>query len=237
MSLLLALYIFWFLHQTTTLHTGEDKQYRCISFDSYIKPQHIRLHLDTVRSCISFDSYIKPQLWGLSAYFWNVVYLLIPTSNHNYWENMPCYALLYIFWFLHQTTTNHPPVPAIRKLYIFWFLHQTTTYNSINKYSLCCISFDSYIKPQLAMIVPSGWRGCISFDSYIKPQLAPVGRGGGRCCISFDSYIKPQHKVYIDISENVVYLLIPTSNHNYSGIIPRIRLLYIFWFLHQTTTQ
>ena len=34
----------------------------------------------------------------------------------------------------------------------------------------------------------------------------------------------------------VVYLYIPTSNHNYRDIIKRNNLLYIFIFLHQTTT-
>ena len=33
-------------------------------------------------------------------------------------------------------------------------------------------------------------------------------------CISFDSYIKPQPSVVIEVSTEVVYLLIPTSNHN-----------------------
>ena len=33
-------------------------------------------------------------------------------------------------------------------------------------------------------------------------------------CISFDSYIKPQLPAYMPFTENVVYLLIPTSNHN-----------------------
>ena len=34
-------------------------------------------------SCISFDSYIKPQLANIMASNLPVVYLLIPTSNHN----------------------------------------------------------------------------------------------------------------------------------------------------------
>ncbi len=33
--------------------------------------------------CISFDSYIKPQLLAALAVLPYVVYLLIPTSNHN----------------------------------------------------------------------------------------------------------------------------------------------------------
>ena len=143
------LYIFWFLHQTTTptrwaLYYGscisfdsyiKPQQvwriwsfvfccisfdsyikpqllchcsffhFGCISFDSYIKPQPffcISLHL---AGCISFDSYIKPQLGTKDALFLSVVYLLIPTSNHNdLWRyNFP--LKLYIFWFLHQTTT------------------------------------------------------------------------------------------------------------------------------------
>ena len=33
-------------------------------------------------------------------------------------------------------------------------------------------------------------------------------------CISFDSYIKPQRVKNIAETRSVVYLLIPTSNHN-----------------------
>ena len=33
-------------------------------------------------------------------------------------------------------------------------------------------------------------------------------------CISFDSYIKPQQGNHNSRSPHVVYLLIPTSNHN-----------------------
>ena len=35
-------------------------------------------------SCISFDSYIKPQRVKVTLRVCFVVYLLIPTSNHNY---------------------------------------------------------------------------------------------------------------------------------------------------------
>ena len=125
-SHVLKLYIFWFLHQTTTRLRPALILGRCISFDSYIKPQRL-------------------------SYWWrlaDVVYLLIPTSNHN-------------FDFYHN---------AYIKLYIFWFLHQTTTLRPVYRLVERCISFDSYIKPQHAI----SWSGlaisCISFDSYIKPQ-------------------------------------------------------------------
>ena len=56
------------------------------------------------------------------------------------------------------------------------------------------------------------------------------------CCISFDSYIKPQRLAQLVIRSRVVYLLIPTSNHNGRCEWAFRVQLYIFWFLHQTTT-
>ena len=56
--------------------------------------------------------------------------------------------------------------------------------------------------------------GCISFDSYIKPQLCDSRSISKVSCISFDSYIKPQPSELWENLVNVVYLLTPTSNHN-----------------------
>ena len=209
-----VLYIFWFLHQTTTLRRSTRRTVCCISFDSYIKPQLLLtigrfqrvvylliptsnhncfdfadsstrlyifwfLHQTTTNrakwrrsiSCISFDSYIKPQLcfYALSAL--SVVYLLIPTSNHNCQEDIQTLIKLYIFWFLHQTTTCSRFIKPRKELYIFWFLHQTTTCLSQFCLFTRCISFDSYIKPQQWLVSYSLFLRCISFDSYIKPQL------------------------------------------------------------------
>ena len=143
------LYIFWILHQTTTFCTLLLRSLRCISFESYIKPQPPAHH----------PSYAR------------VVYLLTPTSNHN--------------------LTPAVVLPSV--LYIFWLLHQTTTYRRVRNKFLRCISFDSYIKPQLK-------------TSYAAVSL-------------------------------VVYLLTPTSNHNLSLTGNNNVELYIFWLLHQTTTQ
>ena len=144
-----------------------------------------------------------------------VVYLLIPTSNHNI----------------------KPSVNYLNLLYIFWFLHQTTT--CINEYWSCvsCISFDSYIKPQLLTNTLYSSSCCISFDSYIKPQHENNVSNWTLCCISFDSYIKPQLCEGIWRTLSVVYLLIPTSNHNSYDTQVTPEELYIFWFLHQTTTN
>ena len=48
-------------------------------------------------SCISFDSYIKPQLINAFQLRLLVVYLLIPTSNHNGCDYYVWAILLYIF--------------------------------------------------------------------------------------------------------------------------------------------
>ena len=166
--------------------------------------------------------------------------------------------MLYIFWFLHQTTTVDNLNLVHHMLYIFWFLHQTTTVSLLCRTRLCCISFDSYIKPQLLLLLLLLSVRCISFDSYIKPQLYKEHKTATKGCISFDSYIKPQllsllfnvcWVVYLLIPTSnhngqytlagevcVVYLLIPTSNHNGCGVSSTMRWLYIFWFLHQTTT-
>ena len=78
-----------------------------------------------------------------------VVYLSFSTSNHNY--NYDAFLLFYVVY-LSFSTSNHnfcPTVTPKHQLYIFRFLHQTTTrvIESIPK--SCCISFVFYIKPQL----------------------------------------------------------------------------------------
>ena len=230
------LYIFWFLHQTTTQKVLPQCLQCCISFDSYIKPQRSSILSWMLASCISFDSYIKPQPWVTMTEWKSVVYLLIPTSNHNLaitgkLLKRVVYLLIptsnhnrlrlgsgfrFVVYLLIPTS-NHNADVAVRvivELYIFWFLHQTTTARFLSIYLRCCISFDSYIKPQPEVTLSRSKSSCISFDSYIKPQL-PLQWG---------------------IFLIVVYLLIPTSNHNLDSVLKEVFALYIFWFLHQTTT-
>ena len=165
----------------------------CISFVSYIKPQHLEQVPFEALRCISFVSYIKPQHARYLYNYVNVVYLSFPTSNHNMRDeflaklrvvylsfptsnhnylnqivesldvvylsfptsNHNCHqcaaylCTLYIFRFLHQTTTSAQVAIESRKLYIFRFLHQTTTSLGLAPFLLSCISFVSYIKPQL----------------------------------------------------------------------------------------
>ena len=149
-------------------------------------------------------------------------------------------------------------VTSIYPLYIFIFLHQTTTPLCIHLILTGCISLYSYIKPQPACHHAVVSAGCISLYSYIKPQRRCALQCRSIGCISLYSYIKPQliellfnlsYVVYLYIPTSnhnklskkyqkqlVVYLYIPTSNHNLRVLSPSFTGLYIFIFLHQTTT-
>ena len=121
-----------------------------------------------------------------------VVYLYIPTSNHN----LPFVVVAaVVVVYLYIPTSNHNLLFAQYKqsvLYIFIFLHQTTTLRFTLNLTSGCISLYSYIKPQLFQYLPINLCGCISLYSYIKPQ----------------------HNSSISKDVFVVYLYIPTSNHN-----------------------
>ena len=187
------LYIFWFLHQTTT----------CGGCDEWWV------------SCISFDSYIKPQLARSSLTRIDVVYLLIPTSNHN----------LLHYW------------PRIYRLYIFWFLHQTTTPMLVSLVRLCCISFDSYIKPQLFLYTTLFYTVVYLLIPTSNHNLPTIPKMTMQ--VVYLLIPTSNHNLYDTFQPYpiVVYLLIPTSNHNPPHQSSSRYLLYIFWFLHQTTTR
>ena len=144
--------------------------------------------------------------------------------------------MLYIFWFLHQTTTGSVNTCVAVRLYIFWFLHQTTT-----MVLLLLVAIRLYIFWFLHQTTTLHARTDAAHALYIFWFLHQTTTYGGRYskvtrCISFDSYIKPQLNFDIDKNLVVVYLLIPTSNHNYDIYAMAEKLLYIFWFLHRTTT-
>ena len=143
------LYIVLFLHQTTTAR-----------FDDEAK-----------ECCISYYSYIKPQLRPESTCLISVVYRTIPTSNHNSEYGPTTYRPV-----VYRTipTSNHNCLQRYwrtRWLYIVLFLHQTTTINKLEILNTSCISYYSYIKPQLIILVMVLACSCISYYSYIKPQL------------------------------------------------------------------
>ena len=204
--ILRVLYIFWFLHQTTT-----DSAF------GYFK-----------LCCISFDSYIKPQLRPAYLVFEGVVYLLIPTSNHN--TRYVLFLLLIVVYLLIPTsnhnldsfrmffapvvyllipTSNHNLYyqnPDSSLLYIFWFLHQTTTVMLTIFFHKGCISFDSYIKPQL-------WHIQLLCGSVVYLLIPTSNHNSWYCIVR---------------TLKVVYLLIPTSNHNFlNGRVIRVAVVYL----------
>ena len=122
--------------------------------------------------------------------------------------------MLFISWFLHQTTTRHRQECSHLMLFISWFLHQTTTIDGC--YQVIAWLFISWFLHQTTTLQP------------ISPNRAS--------CLSLDSYIKPQPIAFKIQLPPVVYLLIPTSNHNYIMFYKVYNKLFISWFLHQTTT-
>ena len=210
---------------------------RCISFVSYIKPQLLLMMIN----CLSVVYLLYPTSNHniLPLYFFAiiVVYLLCPTSNHNCW---PFHSSFCWVVYLLYPTSNHNLVrlvPAPHVLYIFCILHQTTTTFRKRRVLNSCISFVSYIKPQLDWYLMINGGSCISFVSYIKPQQKTIMINKSCSCISFVSYIKPQLEFSGDKLDSVVYLLYPTSNHNTSLQSVIKPTLYIFCILHQTTTS
>ena len=107
--------------------------------------------------------------------FWVVVYRTIPTSNHNHQATKDQNAYV-----VYRTipTSNHNQVERHsqeRGLYIVLFLHQTTTEIMQYRPFLSCISYYSYIKPQLLKrnllfllvvyrTIPTSNHNCESYD-------------------------------------------------------------------------
>ena len=166
----------------------------------------------------------------------SVVYRSFPTSNHNSATSFNTDAALYIVRFLHQTTTSYCTLPTDFLLYIVRFLHQTTTVITSNP-NLELLYIVRFLHQTTTIVIYLLFNECcISFVSYIKPQLPTVAEFQSDCCISFVSYIKPQRAATRKRGELVVYRSFPTSNHNYLQRRAPPTRLYIVRFLHQTTT-
>ena len=100
---------------------------RCISFESYIKPQPAVQFNHRWAGCISFESYIKPQLlsWVVDAY--KVVYLLNPTSNHNIFGTH--YAQAAVVYLLNPTSNHNLPEIAAESVQVVYLLNPTSNHN------------------------------------------------------------------------------------------------------------
>ena len=78
-------------------------------------------------SCISFDSYIKPQRLATPFKSFIVVYLLIPTSNHNFEP-----YLLYIadvVYLLIPTSNHNLGTVGVGCCWVVYLLIPTSNHN------------------------------------------------------------------------------------------------------------
>ena len=102
-----GLYIFIFLHQTTTSYHA-------------VRPK---------LCCISLYSYIKPQLFCCIVQFFLVVYLYIPTSNHNTIFK-ECEAAEVVY--LYIPTSNHNEIKHLTMSAVVVYLYiPTSNHNCI----------------------------------------------------------------------------------------------------------
>ena len=230
------LYIVRFLHQTTTGATFAKAVESCISSVSYIKPQLVGEHYGPFDSCISSVSYIKPQLiWSNLIHndscISSVSYIKPQLCSNTFRDGSRCIssvsyikpqhtlydACQYNVVYRPFPTSNHNffRLPSIiTLLYIVRFLHQTTT----------SAFWDAE-------------RAALYIVRFLHQTTTCTQKDRLReSCISSVSYIKPQQIKHYLWSCKVVYRPFPTSNHNYKSFIPRLDLLYIVRFLHQTTT-
>ena len=123
-------------------------KFSCISYYSYIKPQHSQIWRIGVRVVYRTIPTSNHNCWAGVSLSSTVVYRTIPTSNHNVRTDKRAPLRLYIVLFLHQTTTDADIKRYQLKLYIVLFLHQTTTLAELRSAKTSCISYYSYIKPQ-----------------------------------------------------------------------------------------
>ena len=144
-----------------------------------------------------------------------VVYRTIPTSNHNRSYNSLIRGLV-VYRTIPTSNHNCEIVCVLdSELYIVLFLHQTTTSASAHRIVRCCISYYSYIKPQLRPMSVTG--------EPVVYRTIPTSNH------NLITIVSPTEKLYI------VLFLHQTTTVGYA--VRFACSLYIVLFLHQTTTS
>ena len=125
----------------------------------------------------------------------------------------------------------------LSQLYIVLFLHQTTTRWGKNAAAIRCISYYSYIKPQLIF-------GLMA-TCFVVYRTIPTSNHNLKLCVLL--LLQVVYRTIPTSNHNcrvvpisiiaVVYRTIPTSNHNPPSSYLDECMLYIVLFLHQTTTS
>ena len=167
-----------------------------------------------MRGCISLYSYIKPQLLVFHTFHVPVVYLYIPTSNHNSVLVRCCRADVV---YLYIPTSNHNLAGigvSVAMLYIFIFLHQTTTCRLVCFISKSCISLYSYIKPQPPMCKVLTITVVYLYIPTSNHNVKPTAVADFKVVYLYIPTSNHNSEGIFNIHAMVVYLYIPTSNHN-----------------------
>ena len=145
-------------------------------------------------------------------------------------------AEMFIFLFLHQTTTITNTINNNGKMFIFLFLHQTTTpcrQCHLRKQMFIFLFLHQTTTPRG---LPPWCERCLSSFSYIKPQLTSCASVPP--CDLYLPFPTSNHNHHADrvVHGEDVYLPFPTSNHNVAQPFLCLFPMFIFLFLHQTTT-
>ena len=188
----LTLFIILFLHQTTT-----SSRVIC-----------------SIVCCLSSCSYIKPQQRSACLIYENVVYHLVPTSNHNYNSIAFFIDPLFIILFLHQTTTAALGSSSDVELFIILFLHQTTTKELSLPYSIMLFIILFLHQTTTMKIEKTNYQQLFIILFLHQTTTVITCSYFRTCCLSSCSYIKPQQSTPASLYLSVVYHLVPTSNHN-----------------------
>ena len=166
----MKLFMVFFLHQTTTWRLSGRTKPSCLWSFSYIKPQP---------NCVLDEDRL-------------VVYGLFPTSNHNLGELPLPKILLFMVFFLHQTTTIMELNLTDVRLFMVFFLHQTTT--TLCGGNVTGSLFMVFFLHQTTTTSLPVHHGARLFMVFFLHQTTTRCRKRCRtiCCLWSFSYIKPQ---------------------------------------------
>ena len=186
----------------------------CISFVSYIKPQHVTLVILGLKSCISFVSYIKPQLCaspiisvhGCISFVSYIKPQLTPLSKMS---TISCIS--FVSYIKPQLTDGKGHIrPVVYRsfptsnhnckyfvLCAILVVYRSFPTSNHNVYANLSITMTLYIVRFLHQTTTRTLCNLYVLLLYIVRflhQTTTVYRGlsSRQCCISFVSYIKPQ---------------------------------------------
>ena len=169
-------------------------QHRCLSVYSYIKPQLVASSTSPATCCLSVYSYIKPQRCSVCVLILGVVYLSIPTSNHNHQRaflHVGNVVYLSIPTSNHNTEDYHVKPPVVVYLSI-----PTSNHNTCPSQCPCVMLFICLFLHQTTTVVSLGRTARVLFiclflhqTTTIEDIIRPLSS-----CLSVYSYIKPQHR-------------------------------------------